>query len=393
MPTAPASVLWSEPAPGDDAVRERMARRSRRVAASDGWRRAARPLLRLPVFHKILIGSSLLAGLAAVTAGWLLPRFTDGGAQAPPLLLSALLLLGVLVAAPLNALLLHFALAPLRALERVVERGRSGDLDVRVRASSLADAHLRRLGDSFNRLLEHNASDRQRLRDLAARALQAQEAERRRLAAELQEQTAQELGALLLHLRAARRTADGDTRDQLLDHVRGGLVSLTEEIRRFARGLYPPVLEELGILAATEAYARALTEGSVLRVQVEGSVAAWPASGEQQLVLYRILQEVLNNVARHAHASRASVRIRVEDGVVEALVEDDGAGFDLPSTLQQEPCLGLVGMQERAAYIGGSVCVESRPGEGTRVYVHLPVGGRDADARPAPCDAERLVGV
>jgi len=236
----------------------------------------------------------------------------------------------------------------------------------------------------LQRALESAAADRQRLRELAARAFRAQEEERRRIAAELQEGTAQALAALLIRLRIARNTTDPASRDALLDAIRDDLAGALEGVRSFARTLRPPALDELGLAAAVAAYARRLSESYNLPIECacEGPAGGFPPQVE--LALYRIVQEALSNVVRHAGASHARVRIGCAGDVVEVIVEDNGRGFDVADVLAVEPALGLFGMHDRAAAVGGTVEIRSRAGEGTRVVARVPFGEAAAPRAPWP---------
>ena len=215
--------------------------------------------------------------------------------------------------------------------------------------------------------------DRQLLRETAARAFRAQETERMRIARELQEETAQALSALLLHLQVARVHPDEATRRGVLEEIRDGLVEATDTVRRFARGLYPPALNDVGLVAAVQSYAETLSERSGPRITVIAGEVRGLLTRERELALYRVLQEALGNAVRHAAARDVEVRIARDGERVVASVEDDGAGFDVAAEEAAQPCLGLFGMRERALYAGGRATIESGPGRGTRVAVELPV--------------------
>jgi signal transduction histidine kinase len=215
--------------------------------------------------------------------------------------------------------------------------------------------------------------DRRLLRETAARAFRAQETERMRIARELQEETAQTLSALLLHLQVARTLPDPEARAEVLEQIRGGLVEATDTVRRFARGLYPPALNDVGLVAAVQAYADTLSERGGPRITVSADDVQGLLSRDRELSLYRVLQEALANAVRHAGAAAVEVRIARDGRWVRATVEDDGVGFDLAAREADHPCLGLFGLRERALYAGGTASVESAPGTGTRVRVELPL--------------------
>ncbi|HEX5724991.1 MAG TPA: histidine kinase, partial [Longimicrobiaceae bacterium] len=306
-----------------------------------------RALLRVPLFWKILIANAVLVLLGAVLGGTLTASYG----------VPVVALVGVAVTLLVNAAILRLALKPLELLERTAERVRSGDLDARAPHSPVADRDLEHLTRTFNGMLDAGAAARERLRELAARALTAAEEERKRIARELHDETAQRLAALLVRTRAARNAAaDPERLDALLDDLRRDLGEALEGVRRFARGLRPPALDELGLVPAIESHLRHVAETSGLEVTLDAAPVGGALSPEAELAVYRIVQEALANVVRHAGARRAAVRLAREAGHLVVSVEDDGKGF---SPRGGGGGLGLFGMSERAGYLGGRVEVRS----------------------------------
>lgn len=214
---------------------------------------------------------------------------------------------------------------------------------------------------------------RKRLRDFGAAALRAAESVRTEIARDLHDDTAQQLSAHLIHLRLLENAASDETRREQIEILRQGLQETAATVRRIARGLRPPELEDAGLGAAIQAHCRILRESRGLPVDVEVRPVEGMLDADGLLVLYRIVQEALTNVARHADASRARVRIWREDDMVVAEIRDDGAGFPAQRTLVEGHGLGLMGMQERATMVGGDLTVDSVTGEGTTVSVRIPV--------------------
>lgn len=275
-------------------------------------------------------------------------------------------------------------LEPPEVLEIAVTRLEQGDLRARLPTEFADDPALLRLASAVNRLLDGMIADRQRLRELAARAFRAQEAERLRIARELQEETAQTLTTVLFQLRAARQIDEPSARDTLLDEARDGLMHTTDSLRRYARVLHPPSLEELGLVAALEGYARSLASSSGLAIQILADDLQGVLPLEGELALYRIVQEALGNVVRHAGAAQVLVRVRNKGGYVKTLIEDDGAGFLVEEAEARLPCLGLFGMRERALSVGGTVEIDSIPGDGTQVRIAIPIAVHQAGRRDTP---------
>jgi signal transduction histidine kinase len=145
-----------------------------------------------------------------------------------------------------------------------------------------------------------------------------------------------------------------------------------EGVRRFARGLRPPALDELGLIPAIESHIRSVAEVAGFPVRLDAEPVDGALSPEAELAVYRIVQEALSNVVRHAGATSAVVRLEREPEQLVVCVEDDGRGFET-ARAHNAGGLGLFGMSERAAYLGGRVDVKSAPGSGTQVRAQIPL--------------------
>jgi two-component system sensor histidine kinase UhpB len=219
---------------------------------------------------------------------------------------------------------------------------------------------------TFNAMLDRLEGER---RESGRRAVDAQEQERRRLALELHDEVGQTLTGVVLGLDGVRQAAPQDLRERvetLQAIVREG----AEHVREIARGLRPEALEEFGLRAALVTLLTGVADTSGLRVQ-RRIAAALPALPPQvELVVYRIAQESLTNVVRHAGATRVQVALEQRDGALELRVLDDGRGID-PAAFGSSR--GLRGMQERAVYVGGSFGVRRVDAHGTEVRLRVPV--------------------
>lgn len=203
--------------------------------------------------------------------------------------------------------------------------------------------------------------------------LAAQEEERARIARELHDDVIQRV-ALLGHALddlAEFAHTDDPAFERRVRGLRAELLDFADEIRSLAHRMHPPVLDHLGLPAALTMLAQEFgtTEALNVRVEVDDEVASIPP--EAAACFYRIAQEALRNVVKHAEASEAVVRLTRTRGGVEMAVEDDGMGFDVLAT--QRNGLGLTSITERARQYQGRVLVQSRPGSGTRVLAWLPV--------------------
>lgn len=350
------------------------------AAGAGGLRGLLRPLLGVPLFYKILAGNVLVVVVGAVVAPWATDWYHHRSPDSPTASLVLLfVVVGVGVSALVNAVIIRVALRPLNQLEQSARRVQQGDMNARAPISPLADRELARLINAFNGMLDGITGYRRRLREVAARALTAAEEERRRIALELHDETSQVLAALMLRLRVLRTIEDAHRRDAVIEELRRELAEAAEGTRRYARGLRPPALDELGLAAAIESHARALGDMTGLDIEVEAdSVPRDLLSPEGELALYRICQEGLSNVARHAEADQAWVRLTRDPGAVVVTIEDDGRGFDVDAVLAEDDRgLGLFGMLERADYLGGRVDIESEPGAGSLIRAVVPI--RTAD--------------
>jgi signal transduction histidine kinase len=234
--------------------------------------------------------------------------------------------------------------------------------------------HLLRQGVEIT---EHQRAEKERARFIEG-VISAQDEERRRIARELHDETGQSLASLVVGLRALEeRSREEQTRAQA-SHLQGIATSTIEEVGRLARGLHPSVLDDLGFAAAVGRYTEELMRAHPVRVDLHVR-GVEPRDKLPRVVatsLYRILQEALTNVTRHAAAKTASVVVDCGDTQVRAVIEDDGCGFDAEAVLadlSQTGRLGLQSMRERVALLKGSLTVDSTPGEGTTVAVTLPL--------------------
>jgi signal transduction histidine kinase len=198
--------------------------------------------------------------------------------------------------------------------------------------------------------------------------LEGQEMERRRLARELHDETGQALASILLGLKALER----EIGEEPLAVIRELVDSALGDVRRLTVELRPPALDDFGLGAALERLGSVIGERSPFTVDVNVTVPAGTMPPEHETAIYRIVQEALANVVKHASAQHVSIVVASSERAVRAVVEDDGAGFDRHNV--REHALGLVGMRERAQLLGGRLVVESSPGAGTTILAELPLG-------------------
>ena len=282
----------------------------------------------------------------------------------------------------INVVLLRASFRPLFGLLATIRAISAGKTQARAKVT-VSDSEIAELAQAFNRMLDQLETTR---REQAMLILQAQEEERRRLSLELHDESSQTLTALLIHaeilnqsLQALPATAIAeDAREQL----RAGLNNLSrltqdtlENIRTLAQQLRPGVLDDLGLHAAFRWLAEDSRQRLHLPVElhldnVENTLKEPDRSALYETTLFRIAQESLTNVARHAHARHISIALTHEQQHICLQIHDDGCGFD---SSQQHAGLGIPGMRERAALLGGKITIQSSPGQGTTVEVILPL--------------------
>jgi len=215
------------------------------------------------------------------------------------------------------------------------------------------------------------------LHELSSHLLKAKEEEQHRLAMELHDQTGQDLNVLKLRLRQLR---DRLRRDQpLLKQSCTEILAFTDQIietvRRMTRGLNPSALEALGLRAAVKQMVREFSDYAGCRVKTDIEPLERIASRETQISLYRIIQEALNNINKHAQATRVSIAATEDAGAIRLVVKDNGKGFDSRKAYAHEirgNGMGLAAMQLRSRMIGAQLTIRSQPGQGTRISVSLP---------------------
>lgn len=280
---------------------------------------------------------------------------------------------GTTAAALLTWLLTH----PILQLARAAQAVGRGDLSQRV--PRWADDEIGDLAESFNAMTaalaraEDERAEREQLRArYVSGVIGAQEEERKRIARELHDSTSQSLTSLLVGLKAMGSACASPEVRQHADELRLIAAQTLADVHDLALQLRPSVLDDLGLAAALERYVADCRRRYALQIDlaVQG-LDAQRLPPQVETALYRIIQESLTNIARHAQAKTASVLIERRNGSVRAIIEDDGRGFD-PLAIGMER-LGLYGIRERAELLGGTLTIEAAPGQGTSLYIEVPL--------------------
>src|SRR5215210_2206685 len=235
-----------------------------------------------------------------------------------------------------------------------------------------------RFGDDDLRLAETFAARAAVAVDLSARAatdalrrvVEAQELERRRLARELHDQTGQELTSVLLGLKAVEDAAGDEARDTALQTVRAQVVETLHDVRRLAVELRPKALDDWGLSSALERLTQTFADQTGLELDLESGLGEERFASDVETALYRMVQEALTNVVKHAQARSVSIVLARSRNAVTVVIEDDGRGFDPAARAEG---MGLDGMRERLGLVGGKLKIESRPGAGTTLVGEVPL--------------------
>ena len=252
-----------------------------------------------------------------------------------------------------------------QAHEQLADRAKHLQTLVKSRTAKLAES---------NEQLRREMAEREALR---RKLLHAQEEERRRIARELHDQMGQNLTALNVGLKSL---LDGQSRSGLgsrVQHLQELATQTARDLHRVAVELRPAALDDLGLVKAIRALIE--TWSTRYRIDVDFEAGQYKAAGissEIETILYRIIQEALNNVAKHSGATRVALVLRRTEEQVQAIIEDDGRGFDARVTSQSgngSGRLGLLGIRERLGIVGGNFKIESAPKRGATLFVRIPI--------------------
>jgi signal transduction histidine kinase len=233
----------------------------------------------------------------------------------------------------------------------------------------LTVARTLRLEGELERRLDENARARADLQELSARLLRAQENERRSLARELHDEVGQSLSAILMEAESAVCADEAGEKHEHLQSIRTLAERTVNEVRDLALLLRPSMLDDFGLVPALNWHARETAKRTGLKITVSADEDTDNLPEEHKTCVYRLVQEALNNSARHGNARSAEVAVKRGDRRVLFSVRDDGAGFD-PRLVRG---MGLLGMEERVRRLGGSLHINSELGRGTLISAELPV--------------------
>ena len=315
------------------------------------------------IARQALVSSSLLLALIFVLL-IVTPVTVSAPIRASEIVVLVLAFVAVLA---LNVIRIRRAFAPLRTFAAQMEQV---DLRHPERAQiggSSESQELAAFTDAFNAMLERLSDER---RAGSRAALLAQERERLRIARALHDEAGQNLTATILEIERAAAQGPESEREPMAE-LATELQSTLDEIRRISRELRPEALDDLGLINALIALSTRAARQGDLHIERHLSEELPPLSSEQELVIYRVAQEALTNVLRHAEASHCVIELRSHHGRIDLTVSDDGRG--MPASIGGE-AIGIEGMRERALLASGSLEVEPGEGGGTTIRLSVPLG-------------------
>ncbi|MEO7001427.1 MAG: ATP-binding protein [Ktedonobacterales bacterium] len=365
-----------------------------RPSRTDAW---LAPLLALPLFYKVLAANAAIVLLGAVVGTAITWQLASVHINTPldvPLAF-CFAIAGILLSCGLNALVLRAALSPLNRLQLVVESVQAGDLSVRAHPSPLDDAQITRLAETLNQTLDEVERYEGQVRALSGGMIHAQEEERQRIARELHDDTGQVLTLLLIRLKLLEAQPGAEAIADQIGELRALVSSAIDQVRRLALNLRPPTIDQLGLLPSLRSLVTTFAENTQIEVKLDlPRGAAIHLSPEHTIAVYRVVQEALTNVAKHANAQRVTISVEAVGQELLVTIRDDGRGFTPEAAPghsvrkgESVAGVGLFGMEERARLAGGSLKIQSAPGLGTAVTLRAP---RDERPQAASSAAEPM---
>lgn len=332
-------------------------------------------MLRISIFNRVIIGNSFIIIFGAIAGTFFTRHLALLGDIRLIILFS---FTGILITLFVNYVIIKSALNPLRELGQALEQVSIEQVKIPEDLEKYEDRDIHRLVMTVNSMLVRLEKRTGQLKAVSERAIRAQEEERIRIARSLHDDTAQTISMLIIHLERIEKMIPPDdpelSRQVSESHKVATL--LLENLRKVIWDLRPTILDDLGLVPAIRWYARSNLEGAGVQVEVGRGNEAMRLPPHIETVLFRILQEAVSNILRHANAGKVSIHLRPQEGQVVLEVKDNGRGFDVEKTTGEAVTrkqLGLLGIQERVALVNGAVKVESKPGEGTTVRVNVPL--------------------
>jgi signal transduction histidine kinase len=274
--------------------------------------------------------------------------------------------------------IIQSALRPLHELGTAIEQVHSGQINIPDSLKNYQDPDIRRLVIAIDAMLNRMANYTTQLQAISQRAINAQEEDRVRIARSLHDDTAQSISMLIIHLERLGHLVQADAPEitRYVTDAQHVANRLLENLRKIIWDLRPSILDDLGLVSAIRWFARTNLEKVGVKVEFYAGSDITRLPSHLETMLFRITQEAISNILRHANASKVSLRLWKANSQLWLEIRDDGCGFDLENTSEaavEGKRLGLIGIHERVSLVGGEIKIESAQGVGTCLQVHIPL--------------------
>ena len=337
-------------------------------------------ILRISIFDRVLIGNSIIIIFGAVVGTIVTREMTLLGNVRLILLFS---FVGILITLFVNRVIIKTALYPLHELGDALEQVDSGQINIPDSLKNYKDPDIRRLVIAIDSMLNRIANHTSQLRAISERAINAQEEERVRIARSLHDDTAQSISMLIIHLERLGKLIPAGEPDVIhyIADAQNVATKLLENLRKIIWDLRPSILDDLGLFSAIRWFARTNLEKGGVKVDFCATSEIIRLPPHLETMLFRVAQEAISNILRHANASKVTIHLWIADDQIWLEIKDDGHGFDIEKTTGRavdRKQLGLLGIQERAALVHGGVKIESSAEAGTCLQIHIPLSAEDS---------------
>ena len=332
-------------------------------------------LKRTPILYRIAIGNTLVIALGAVGGTLIVSRLSDQAADWWLILI--FLVIGTTLSVMINFWIIKNALRPLSDLNTLVDQIQAGNEQIDPQYLEPTDPDISQLAATLDTLLRELNERNLELHALSQQAINALEEERQQIALSLHDDTGQSLSMMIINLERleSQLPASETSLHSKLAETRKLAQEALTNLRKIVYGLRPTILDDLGLLPAIRWYARSSLEDAGIVVQVQGEGEFEDLAPQVNSTLFRIAQEAINNIVRHSQASSVEINLVQMTDLVMLKIMDDGHGFEPDKEREkalQSQHFGILGMQERAELIGGSITIESNPKSGTSIQIQVP---------------------
>lgn len=328
----------------------------------------------ISTFYRLLIGNSIVIIIGATASTLLTRQFTLMGYPSLILLFSSI---GILLTLLVNYLIISSTLRPLKELRSAINHSESGKIIFPETLMKQLDPDIHQLVTTIHSMVVSLEMRTLQLRALSERIINAQEEERNRIARNLHDDTAQAISAIIIQLEQLESMVPPgeEVLANRLAAARRLASNTLEDIRKIIWDLRPTILDDLGLVPAIRWYTRFALEQYGISIEFDLAETV-RLDSHLETLLFRVTQEAVSNILRHANAKQVTIRLYQENERMCLEIEDDGQGFDVGLVVGDavyRKKVGLLGIQERVSLVSGEVNIESKPGKGTHLHICVPI--------------------